>query len=151
MMLINLSGWKQTDLQKKVIDFIENNPESIWFPDQCGLNLIINGRWKKVALKFNQQTSIFTDGFDEKFDCFTPEELREARTNPFIIHYTGSAKPWHFRNDHPYKGLYWKYLKMTPFSRHAIYSDLMSFHLVRSIIPKDIKTAIKKLLKNQAG
>jgi len=150
MMLINLSRWKQTDLQKKVIDFIENNRESIWFPDQCGLNSIINGQWKKVPLKFNQQSSIFSDGFDEKFDCFSPEELREARTNPVIIHYTGGSKPWHFRNKHPYKSLYWKYLKMTPF-RHAIYSDLRPSHLVKSIIPKEIKTTIKKFLKKQAG
>jgi lipopolysaccharide biosynthesis glycosyltransferase len=150
MMLINLAKWKETGLQKKVIDFIEHNPDAIWFPDQCGLNSVINGQWKKVPLKFNQQSSIFSDGFDEKFDCFAPEELREARTNPIIIHYTSGSKPWHFRNRHPYKSFYWKYLKMTPY-RHAIYSDLRPMHLLKSWIPKDLKSAIKKILKKQAG
>lgn len=44
MMLINLSKWKETGLQQRVIGFIENNPDAIWFPDQCGLNSIINGQ-----------------------------------------------------------------------------------------------------------
>ncbi|RXK85022.1 glycosyltransferase family 8 protein [Chlorobaculum sp. 24CR] len=150
MMLINLAKWKATGLQKKVIDFIENNPDAIWFPDQCGLNSVINGQWKKVPLKFNQQSSIFSEGFDEKFDCFSKEELREARANPIIIHYTGGSKPWHFRNRHPYKSLYWNYLKMTPY-RRAIYSDLRPAHLFKSMIPKNLKTTIKKLLNKQTA
>jgi lipopolysaccharide biosynthesis glycosyltransferase len=150
MMLINLRKWKETGLQKQVIDFIEKNPDKIWFPDQCGLNSVINGRWKKVPLKFNQQSSIFSDDFDKKFNCFSKSELDEARKNPVIIHYTGGSKPWHFRNSHPYKQLYWKYLKMTPY-RHAIYSDLMPMHIIKSIIPADLKKTIKKVLKRQAG
>ena len=150
MMLINLAKWKESGLQKKVIDFIEHNPDAIWFPDQCGLNSIINGKWKKVPLRFNQQSSIFSEGFDEKFDCFSREELQEARTKPVIIHYTSGSKPWHFKNRHPYKSYYWKYLKMTPY-RHAIYSDLMPMHLLKSMIPKNLKSAIKKVLKKQAG
>lgn len=99
-----------------------------------------------MPLKYNQQSSIFSEGFDEQFDCFSPEELDEARTNPVIIHYTGGSKPWHFRNAHPYKSLYWKYLKMTPW-KHAIYSDLHPLHLLKSIVPKELKTAVKKALK----
>lgn len=150
MMLINLAKWKETELQQKVIDFIEHNPESIWFPDQCGLNSVINGRWKKVPLKYNQQSSIFSEGFDDRFDCFSREELHEARTSPVIIHYTSGSKPWHFSNRHPYKSLYWKYLKMTPW-KHAIYSDLRPAHLLKAMIPKSLKTTIKKMLKKQAA
>jgi lipopolysaccharide biosynthesis glycosyltransferase len=150
MMLINLSKWKECGLQKKVIDFIEHHPDAIWFPDQCGLNSIINGQWKKVPLKFNQQSSFFSKGFDEEFNSFSRDELHEARTKPVIIHYTSGSKPWHFKNRHPYKSYYWKYLKMTPY-RHAIYSDLRPMHLLKSMIPKDIKSAIKKILKHQAG
>ncbi|NTV92633.1 MAG: glycosyltransferase family 8 protein [Chlorobiaceae bacterium] len=150
MMLVNLAKWKSTGLQKKVIDFIEHNPDAIWFPDQCGLNSVINGRWKKVPLKYNQQSSIFSDDFDRKFDCFSPEELNEAKKNPVIIHYTGGSKPWHFKNRHPYKQLYWKYLKMTPY-RNAIYSDLMPMHLLKSMVPEGLKKKIKGILKKDGG
>lgn len=147
MMLINLALWKKSGLQKKVIDFIEKNPQSIWFPDQCGLNSVIDGKWKKVPLKYNQQSSIFTPSFEEKFDCFNKSELEEAKNNPVIIHYTGGSKPWHSKNKHPYKYLYWKYLKMTRY-KHAIYADLMPMHLLKSIIPAELKKQIKTIIKN---
>ncbi len=151
MMLINLALWKTSGLQKKVIDFIENNPQAVLFPDQCGLNSIINGQWKKVPLKYNQPSSIFNPSFEEQFDCFSKAELNEAKKNPVIIHYTSGSKPWHSTNTHPYKYLYWKYLKMTRY-KHAIYSDLMPMYLLKSLIPaklkQQIKTIIKKVMSN---
>ncbi|NTU96935.1 MAG: glycosyltransferase family 8 protein [Chlorobiaceae bacterium] len=146
MMLINLKKWKSDGIQKKVIDFIENNQDVIYFPDQCGLNAIINGRWKKVPLKYNQQSSIFSKDFEKKFNCFSPEELAEAKENPIIIHYTSGSKPWHYKNSHPFKRRYWDYIKMTPY-RHAVYSDLMPLYLLKSMIPADIRKTIKKFLK----
>jgi len=146
MMLINLALWKKSGLQRKVIDFIEHNPQSIWFPDQCGLNSVINGKWKKAPLKYNQQSSIFSPGFEEKFNCFSKAELDEAKTNPIIIHYTSGSKPWHSKNTHPYKYLYWKYLKMTRY-KYAIYSDFMPMYLLKSIIPSDLKKQIKAIIK----
>jgi lipopolysaccharide biosynthesis glycosyltransferase len=147
MMLINLALWKTSGLQKKVIDFIENNPQAVLFPDQCGLNSIINGQWKKVPLKYNQQSSIFSPAFEEQFDSFSKAELDEAKNNPVIIHYTSGSKPWHSTNTHPYKYLYWKYLKMTRY-KHAIYSDLMPMHLLKSIIPPKVKQKIKNIINN---
>ncbi|TLU82831.1 MAG: glycosyltransferase family 8 protein [Chlorobium sp.] len=146
MMLINLAKWKRDGIQKKVIDFIENNQEAIWFPDQCGLNAVINGRWKKVPLKYNQQSSIFSKDFEKKFNCFSSEELSQAKERPVIIHYTSGSKPWHYKNRHPYKRRYWDYIKMTPY-RHAIYSDLMPLFLLKSMIPADLKKIIKGALK----
>lgn len=149
MMLINLAKWKETSLHKQVIDFIEKKPEAVWFPDQCGLNAIINGRWKKTPLKYNQQSSIFSDNFEQQFDCFDADELREAKNNPVIIHYTGGSKPWHSKNRHPYKHLYWHYLRMTPY-RFAIYENLRPVNILKAMVPAEMKTAIKQQLKNLA-
>jgi lipopolysaccharide biosynthesis glycosyltransferase len=146
MMLINLAKWKETALHKKVIDFIEHNPDAVWFPDQCGLNAIINGNWKTVPLKYNQQSSIFSENFEQQFDCFDPDELQEAKNNPVIIHYTGGSKPWHSKNKHPYKRLYWHYLRMTPY-RFAIYQDLQPVNILKAMIPAGMKTAIKQKIK----
>lgn len=149
MMLINLAKWKRDGIQKRVIDFIENNQDVILFPDQCGLNAVIDGHWKKVPLKWNQQSSIFSRDFDKKFDCFSPAELREAREHPVVIHYTSGSKPWHRTNTHPYKQLYWKYIRMTPY-RNAIYSDLMPMFLLKSMIPADLRKKLKQMLKKTA-
>ena len=58
VMLINLAKWRSEKLQENVIDFVKNNSEVIKFVDQCGLNSIINGRWKRLPLKFNQHCYI---------------------------------------------------------------------------------------------
>lgn len=146
VMLINIKKWRKEKLQTKVIDFIDKNSSILKFPDQDGLNAIINGNWKKLPLKYNQQAVIFEERFNDKYHCFSQFELNEARVNPTIIHYTGSSKPWHFRNNHPHKKLYWKYLKMTPFKRY-IPEDLTVINVTKWMIPKSIKEFIKGMKK----
>jgi len=115
VMLINNFKWRESNLFSNVINFIKENKESIEFVDQCCLNGFINGNWKELPLKYNQQTMIFDKLFPEKFSYFSISEIIEAKNIPIIIHYTGSSKPWQFRNKHPYKNKYWKYLKKSPF------------------------------------
>jgi len=145
VMLINNKMWQKDKISDKVIEFVNFNKKIIQFPDQDGLNAIINGKWKVMSLKYNQQAVIFEKDFNSKYDCYTNDELEEAKTAPVIIHYTGSSKPWHFRNKHPYKALYWRYLKMTPFKRYFA-EDLTVLNIIKWIIPNSIKGNIKKLI-----
>lgn len=146
VMLINNKVWKSDDLAKNIIEFIDLKSNIIQFPDQDGLNATINGNWVKLPLKFNQQAVIFDENFEKRYSCFSKEELEEAKETPVIIHYTGSSKPWHFSNNHPYKNLYWKYLRMTPFKRY-IPEDLTVINVMKWMIPKSIKEFIKGLKK----
>ncbi len=146
VMLINNKLWKSDDLAKNIIEFINLKSNIVQFPDQDGLNAIINGNWIILPFKFNQQAVIFEKDFKEKYNCFSDDELNEARENPVIIHYTGSSKPWHFRNNHPYKHLYRKYLKMTPFKRY-IPEDLTVINVIKWMIPKSIKEFIKSIIR----
>jgi len=142
VMLINNKLWIANSLTDKVIKFVDYNQSVIQFVDQCGLNAVINGKWIKISLKFNQQAVIFEKDFKEKYNCFADDELNEAKENPVIIHYTGSSKPWHFRNKHPYKHLYWKYLRMTPFKRYFS-EDLTVVNVIKWAILESIKKFIK--------
>jgi lipopolysaccharide biosynthesis glycosyltransferase len=146
VMLINNKKWKEEGLATKVIEFIDFNHNIVTFPDQDGLNAVINGRWKEIELKYNQQAVIFEQDFSSKYNCFSEQNLIEAKNSPIIIHYTGSSKPWHFRNNHPYKYLYWKYLRMTPFKRY-ISEDLTVINVIKWIIPQSIKEFIKGIMK----
>ncbi len=146
VMLINNKLWKSDNLAKNIIEFIDLKSNIVQFPDQDGLNAVINGNWVKVPLEFNQQAVIFEKDFKERYNCFSDDELNEAKENPVIIHYTGSSKPWHFRSNHPYKNLYWKYLKMTPFKR-CFPEDLTVINVIKWMIPKSIKKFIKGLKK----
>ncbi len=149
VMLINNKKWKEDNITEKVIKFVDENQNVIQFVDQCGLNAVINGNWKKISLKYNQQAVIFEKDFKEKYNCFSNKELQDAKKKPVIIHYTGSSKPWQYVNKHPYKYLYWKYLRMTPFNRY-VPEDLTFLNVIKRMIPEIAKEYIKRfrVLKN---
>jgi lipopolysaccharide biosynthesis glycosyltransferase len=144
VLLINLVYWRKNNLQKRVLSFISENPNAIKFVDQCGLNAIVDGQWKRLPLKFNQQASIFNQLAKGDFlNCFSDSELYEAIHNPTIIHYTGSIKPWHLNSAHPFKSFYWDYLKVTPFKR-LLPNDFTFFKLFKWLTP----AVVKKFLRN---
>ena len=142
IMLINNKKWKTSKLSKNVINYVNEYRKIIKFPDQDALNGVIDGDWKQLPLKYNQQAIIFDNEFEDNYDCFSEQELLEAKQNPTIIHYTGSSKPWHFRNHHPYKYLYWNYLRRTPFKWY-IPEDLTIVNIVKGMIPDRLKKIIK--------
>ncbi len=144
VLLINMDYWRSNNLKNRVVEFTKSNSEKILLVDQDGLNSIIDGNWKNIPLKYNQQSCIFEKDFDLKNNCFSTLELKEARETPIIIHYTGSLKPWHFRSNHPYKNLYWKYFRMSPFY-HYFSEDFTFRNVISMMIPKTIKNSIKKL------
>ena len=43
-------------------------------------------------------------------------EIIDACKNPAIIHFCMPQKPWHYECINPFKDLYYKYRKMTPWS-----------------------------------
>jgi len=126
IMYINLKKWRNDNIAKVLIDNATKYNEHLVWWDQDVLNITFDKEWGELDFKFN------AFGLDKKND-----------TQVFrIIHYTGSSKPWHFRNNHPYKHLYWKYLKKTPFKRY-IPEDLTVINVIKWIIPKSIKEFIK--------
>lgn len=151
VMLINVERWRTDNIPARVINFIDENRPAIHFVDQCGLNAVIDGKWKKLPPKFNQQLpEILTDS-PNNVGCFSIEEIEEAVKTPVIIHFIGSSKPWHFRNWHPHRKLYWKYLKMTPFYPY-IPVDFTPLNVIIKFmewaVPFPVKQLIKKFFKH---
>lgn len=147
VILANLVKWRTYKVLKKSIEYMSLNRTNIELADQDVLNAIINGNWIEVEPKYNQQAIFFEKEFERKYNCFTNEELKESRENPIIIHYTGSSKPWHFLNKHPYKNLYWKYLKKTPFYYSFVYKYYLEITVrITKAITKRIINYLTKLV-----
>ncbi len=117
VMIMNLNYWRKHHLAEKIISFIENNPSKIKYADQCGINAVLNGHWLPLKPKFNQQSVFFEQHFIKAQTTFAHGDFNEAIQVPVIVHYTGSIKPWHYVCTHPFKRLYYHYLKQTPFKR----------------------------------
>lgn len=142
VMLLNLNIWRAEKLSYKVMKFIEENPTLVKMMDQDGMNSVFDGYWLPLSPKYDQQTSFYRNEKEIVLKHFSEEEYVEAMNTPAIIHYTGASKPWHYRDKHPYKYLYWKYLKMTPYRRYFA-EDLTLLNLLKSMIPIRIKKFIK--------
>jgi lipopolysaccharide biosynthesis glycosyltransferase len=146
VMLINLEYWRAYNIKEKVIDFVKRKPEVIRFVDQDGLNSVINGNWLELHPKYNMHTIFTCAGYA------VDSTIREAINNPIIIHYTSSSKPWHFGNNHPYKRLYWKYLRITPY-KFAVPSkpfSILNLDNLKMMIPQEIKKYLKEHYKTKS-
>ena len=76
--------------------------------------------------------------------CAIDSIIKEAIDNPVIIHYTSSSKPWHFGNNHPYKYLYWKHLRKTPY-KYFIPDDLNIINIIKWMVPLSVKQYLKNI------
>ena len=142
VMLINLKKWRDELISDKVIEFIRQNGERLTWIDQCALNAVINGNWKRMSPKFNLQTPIFEMDLQLKESLYDFGDNDEAIKNPVIIHYTGYSKPWHLLNEHPYKNKYWQFLKKTLYNFYFP-TDITPKRLLLWCLPKSIRNAIR--------
>lgn len=115
VLLINLRIWRQLNVQQKSIEFINQYPEKIHYWDQDALNFVLENQWLRAESQWNAHTAFFK-GLPAEELGVTPEEYHQTRHNPAIIHFTGggSCKPWHYSCTHPFKDIYYKYLRQTP-------------------------------------
>lgn len=128
VMLINLKKWREDNIAKILIENAKKYNKHLVCWDQDVLNITFDMRWGELDFKYNA------------FGLVRKSDSQDYR----IIHYTGSSKPWHFRNNHPYKHLYWQYLKITPFKRY-IPEDLTVWNVIKWMIPKNIKEFLKRI------
>jgi lipopolysaccharide biosynthesis glycosyltransferase len=98
VLLMNLKRWRASNVQQKAVEFLNTNKAVCEMFDQDALNVVFEGHWKKVPLRWNLQTVYLRRKKD------LPElktEISSAYRTPGIIHYSSSSKPWDFLDPHP--------------------------------------------------
>lgn len=113
VLLMDLRRWREQGATARLISFIERHHAHLYAHDQDALNAVFLNQFAALAAHWNFQTSMLW--------C-EPERLglsygafRRLLESPAIIHYTTPSKPWHFRNTHPQKEVYYRYLLKTPY------------------------------------
>lgn len=114
VLLLNLKKWREEALSDKIFSFIKENPAKIKFHDQDALNAVFVNHWLELPIKWN-----LTFKYIAKRNIIQDKVLLKQIDKPAIIHFNESFKPWHFRLRHPYKYLYGKFLKKTPFKEYS--------------------------------
>lgn len=116
VLLINLDYWREYQMKTKFLELIVNEPEKIVLHDQDVLNITLNDQKLNLPMKYNAQSGYFHyrkySELGDRYDEYWPE-LKEAITDPVIIHYADKIKPWHVEDSHPYGYEFMKYYKQT--------------------------------------
>jgi lipopolysaccharide biosynthesis glycosyltransferase len=113
VLLINLRAWRDEHVAERVLEYANANAAKLVAWDQDALNANMYGRWLKCPPIWNAQEAFFV-GFSASELGVSEQELKEARSDPRIVHFTGSAKPWNVYLNHPFEGEYFNYLALTP-------------------------------------
>ncbi|WP_374166310.1 glycosyltransferase family 8 protein [Arcticibacter sp. MXS-1] len=115
VLIMNLNYFRKHDLTKKTAQFIRAHPDKCEFHDQDALNAVIKGAFIPLGFHYNCQSVLFEEPF------ISQSRFTRALTKPAVIHFTGrgDCKPWALHNSHPMKGLYYHYLKRTPFYNYS--------------------------------
>lgn len=93
VMLLNLSYFREHQLESKFSSFIKNHSDKIQFWDQDVLNATTGNERLEINNKWNCLTQNYTD-----------------KNTPAIIHYAGYHKPWNGFCEHPLSDRYFYYL-----------------------------------------
>ncbi len=111
VLLIDLARWRRERLHRRAIEFIRSCGRPLPFLDQDALNHVHAGAWHRLDLRWNQQFKFFKH--PAHYLRVSSSALRRARREPFIVHYSTTTKPWHYANDHPWRGAYFRHLDRT--------------------------------------
>lgn len=111
VVMVNLSKWRTLDKINPVDVFMLNHKDKI-LNDQDAFALYFRGEVRYIDQKWNATTFYF-ERKPRIADKYLPI-LDEVRKSPKIIHFCEPIKPWFKECRHPYRKLYHKFLKQTP-------------------------------------
>lgn len=130
VLLMDLAIWREEGLHRQVTDYARAHADSLQFVDQCSLNAVLQGRWARLAARWNQQGDVYSVMTRYVEGCsYSVEELYEAFIAPGIVHYIGKKKPWKIFCFHPFKGVYRRVLADTPWAGIRAPDDSFSMRL----------------------
>ena len=113
ILLINARNWVAQNLQETLFSYIKLHTNKLTFWDQDALNANLYNKRLTLEPKWNQLSPVFEVDLKTLLKVYSAEEIKEIKTSPAIIHYSGSSKPWDYLNIHPFKNEYYKYLSLT--------------------------------------
>ena len=123
VMLIDLTRWKQLNIEKKLMKFIQSRNGQIQQGDQGALNAILSKDTYCFSPRFNSVTIFYDFTYEEMLKYRNPpkfyskEQVQKAIEHPIIIHFTTSflsERPWIEGCQHRYVSEWMHYKALSP-------------------------------------
>jgi lipopolysaccharide biosynthesis glycosyltransferase len=112
VLLVNVATWREESLQKSLIEYIRTHGDILRYHDQDALNAVARNRI--LALPHTWNFAARHADVAPEFLGMKRKEFLKIRKLPAILHYTSYNKPWIEEHDPHYRGIYQKYLALTP-------------------------------------
>lgn len=116
VLLIDLDAWRAERITEAILAFVRTHP--LTWPDQDSLNGVLHARRLHLHPRWNAMPGLWA--LPSRYLPYTVAEVRDACAHPSIVHFVGPHKPWHFRNRHPYRSDWFRYLDQTPWRGRPI-------------------------------
>ena len=138
MMLINLKRWREDGFFRKAQQVAcERGADVLKNHDQDIINAIYHGQILMLPFRYNLlEYYLYVEEWLYLDHKYYPE-IGEACQHPVIVHFCMPQKPWHYECINPFKTLYYKYRKMTP------WPEVVLTHKQRKLSRKE---KVKRLL-----
>ena len=124
VLLLNIPKLLQQNFTTKCIDKLKEIQTPVYV-DQCVLNAVIDGHYKKLDLKWNVLWHIpyYVKDLNRQLNVSLYQKYTASYNAPYLIHYASAIKPWK-NPDIKLAEIWWQYARQTPFYEEIIYSNL---------------------------
>lgn len=139
--LWNIKAMRATQFTKTMLDYSSIHMEKLIWLEQDAANALYYDQRIELHPRWNCQNGFFYNSWG--CGLFAAEDVTSATTKPGMVHFEGGsfAKPWHYLCKHPYRGLYFKHRKKTPWPKVDI--DGKTF---RNILQRYLPARVYELL-----
>jgi lipopolysaccharide biosynthesis glycosyltransferase len=103
VMVVDLDLWRRDDVSGRVVAYLRDHRDAVFFWDQEGLNVALADQWGELDPRWNHNVSVGVRSWRRVWD----------QDKPWIIHFAGNLKPWVYQGSHPSHAVYFQYLDMT--------------------------------------
>lgn len=132
VLLINLSIWRQSNIEKQFIDFLLAHNGIVHHHDQGIINAICKDKLI-IHPRYNLTSSYISHPYNLLSKTNTPfyskEDVNDAIIKPSIIHFTEGFynRPWIKNSKHPFSSTFHKYRNLTLWKDVSLRPDKRSF------------------------
>lgn len=133
VMVCDLVEWRAMEREVPIMDYATSIIDKI-VNEQDVIACYFRGRISMLPIRWNMTTFYFMRE-PKIFAKYLPQ-LLQSKAFPGIIHFAAPIKPWFKDCQHPYRHLYRKYLKRTPWKeyRFPVYEQLSLWGRVKKTI-----------------
>jgi lipopolysaccharide biosynthesis glycosyltransferase len=116
VLVIDLSKWRQENLLPKFVAYVEANHANLRYHDQDALNAVLCGRHLPLDYVWNFQARTEPAHF---VGCrASPQQLAAWASDPRVVHFTSTQKPWLDAPEVAFRADYYQYLRQTPWRKY---------------------------------